>query len=68
VNNTVTGWLRLPGGKWQAVVTVADQDTAWGLLRQHIEQLDAKVIDTYVGSAGADPNHRQRRFPRCVQK
>ena len=50
---TFSGWTRLPGQTWQAVVTGADEDTAWRLLRQHVEHLDAKLIDLYVGPAGA---------------
>jgi hypothetical protein len=55
------GWTRLPGQSWQAVVTGSDEDTAWRLLRQHVEQLGARFVDTYVGPADADP--RSRRLP-----
>ncbi len=57
------GGFRLSGGKWQAVVITADEAAAWRVIRQYVEQLNAKVIDTYVGHAGVDLNHRQGRFP-----
>lgn len=41
-----TGWIRLPGQLWQAVVTADSEGEAWHLLRQHVDQLDAKMIDT----------------------
>src|SRR5579875_3569107 len=46
-----TGWIRLPGQLWQAVVTASTEDEAWCLLRQHVDRLDAKMIDTFIGPA-----------------
>lgn len=60
IENTFTGWIRLPGQLWQSVVTAADEDDAWRLLRQHVDQLGAKMIDTFVGPASVDPRGRRR--------
>jgi hypothetical protein len=60
-----TGWTRLPGFTWQAVVSAATEDAAWRLLRQHVAQMGAKLIDTFVGPASVDPRGRRRRG--CVQ-
>ena len=61
-----SGWIRLPGQRWQSVVTAPSEDTAWRQLRQHVEQLAARFVDTYVGASGVDPNAtpkmRRRRF------
>ncbi len=61
-----TGWIRLPGQLWQAVVTASTEDEAWCLLRQHVDRLDAKMIDTFIGPADVDP--RDRRRPGSVQQ
>jgi hypothetical protein len=59
-DSTFIGWLRLPGQLWQPVVTAADEDEAWRLLRQHVDQLHAKMIDTFVGPSDIDPRGRRR--------
>ncbi len=55
MNNTFTGWIRLPGQTWQAIVAASTEDDAWRLLRQHVDQLRAKMIDTFVGPSEIDP-------------
>ena len=59
-NNTFAGWVRLPGHQWEPVVSAADEDTAWHLLRRHVERLHAKMIDSFVGPANVDPRGRHR--------
>jgi hypothetical protein len=66
VNNTFTGWIRLPGQTWKAVVHAATEDECWRLLRLHIESLHAKSIDSYIGPADVDP--RGRRVAGSTQK
>jgi hypothetical protein len=55
------GWIRVPGQLWHAVVSAPTEDAAWHLLRLHIDQLGAKVIDSFVGPASVDPRGRRRR-------
>ncbi len=50
------GWIRLPGQRWESIVTAPSEDEAWRQLRQHVEQLAARFVDTYVGASGVDPN------------
>ena len=53
------GWIRLPASTWQAVVTASTEDEAWRLLGQHVDQLDAKMVDTFIGPADVDPRGRR---------
>jgi hypothetical protein len=58
-----TGWIRLPGQLWEPVVTASTEDEAWRRLRQHVDRLDAKIIDTYIGPSDVDPRGRRRPGP-----
>ncbi|MHB1424604.1 MAG: hypothetical protein ACYC3I_15660 [Gemmataceae bacterium] len=60
------GWIRLPGQLWQPVVSAETEDEAWRLLRQHVDRLNAKMIDSYIGPADVDP--RGRRVAGSTQK
>jgi hypothetical protein len=67
VSSTYTGWTRLPGQSWQAIVTAAVENEVWRQLREHVEQLGPRFVDTYVGPSAVDPNDkpasmRRRRF------
>ncbi len=61
-----SGWIRLPGQRWESIVTASSEEEAWRQLRQHVEQLGARFVDSYVGASGVDPNAapkmRRRRF------
>ncbi|MHB1424534.1 MAG: hypothetical protein ACYC3I_15290 [Gemmataceae bacterium] len=59
MKNTFTGWIRLPGQTWKAIVHAATEDEAWRLLRQHVDQLAAKSIDSYIGPSSVDPRGRR---------
>lgn len=58
-----TGWIRLPGQLWQAAVTASTEDEVWRLLRQYVDRLDAKMIDTFIGPSDVDPRGRHRAGP-----
>ena len=54
------GWNRVPGQLWTRVVGAESEDEVWRLLRQHVDQLHAKMIDTFVGPSDIDPRGRRR--------
>jgi len=60
VNGGYNGWTRLSGQQWQAAVHAADEDTAWRLLHQHVDQMREKMIDLYVAPVNVDPRSRRR--------
>jgi hypothetical protein len=60
VNDAFTGWFRLPDQLWQPVVTTDDENAAWRRLRLHVDRLNAKVIDLYVGPSDIDPRGGRR--------
>jgi hypothetical protein len=64
VNHTYTGWTRLPGQTWQAVVTAPNEDAAWRLLHEHVKQLRVKTVDTFIGPSEIDPRGRRRTCPK----
>lgn len=54
-----TGWLRLPGGRWQPVASADDPEAARD--RLNAVAMAYAVADLYVGPAGVDPNRRAYR-------
>jgi hypothetical protein len=56
----LAGWIRLPGHLWQLVVEADSEDTAWCLLREHVDRIGAKLIDRCVVAFGIDSRDRRR--------
>lgn len=55
------GWLRLPGGDWRPAVAGDTEDETWRKLRQHIQYLGVRFVDSFVGPADSDPRRRSAR-------
>lgn len=61
-----TGWLRLPGGRWQPVASADDALAARD--RLNAVAMAYSVADLYVGPAGTNPNQRLDRTNRTPKK
>lgn len=62
--NGFTGWLRLPGQPWRAVVDDAAEDEALARLMAEADRTPGRAKDLTVLPAGEDPNRRPVRRVR----